>query len=242
MVADQLRARILAGELPDGATLPKQEDLFEEFGVGLPAIREALRILETEGLVTVLRGNVGGAVVRQPRPSKVAYMVGLVLESRDVGIEDVASALRRLEAVCVALAAERADRHETVVPRLRARIAESRAVVDDADAYVQQARGFHEDVVATCGNETMILVVGALESLWSAHVDTLTRRTAQFGPFLDLETRRHSIDEHVRLVDAIESGDTAGAEEIVLAHLAEPERYPFVAEGTTVRAALIGDA
>ena len=67
MVAGTLRRRILDGELEDGSWLPKQEDLIDEFGVSKPSMREAMRILETEGLLTVQRGNVGGAVVHTPR-------------------------------------------------------------------------------------------------------------------------------------------------------------------------------
>src|SRR4029079_12199745 len=49
LVAAALRSRILSGRLPDGSMLPKQEELIEEFKVSKPSMREALRILETEG-------------------------------------------------------------------------------------------------------------------------------------------------------------------------------------------------
>src|SRR5438309_709655 len=84
MVAAALRKRIVSGGIEDGGMLPKQEDLMAEFGISLPPMREALRILETEGLITVRRGNTGGAVVHQPQATKAAYMLGLVLQSRDV--------------------------------------------------------------------------------------------------------------------------------------------------------------
>jgi GntR family transcriptional repressor for pyruvate dehydrogenase complex len=89
MVADVLRRRILAGQLADGSMLPKQEELIDEFGVSKPSMREALRILETEGLITVQRGNVGGAIVHAPQASNAAYMLGLVLQSRSVSLYDV---------------------------------------------------------------------------------------------------------------------------------------------------------
>ncbi|HRE03853.1 MAG TPA: GntR family transcriptional regulator, partial [Ilumatobacteraceae bacterium] len=57
MVADVLRQRILSGELGDGSIIGKQEELIEEFNVSKPSIREALRILETEGLISVQRGK-----------------------------------------------------------------------------------------------------------------------------------------------------------------------------------------
>src|SRR4051794_13103182 len=84
MVAAVLRDRIVSGELEDGAMLPKQEDLLAEFRISPPPMREALRILETEGLITVRRGNTGGAIVHRPQPGKAAYMMGLVLQSRAV--------------------------------------------------------------------------------------------------------------------------------------------------------------
>ena len=63
-VAGELRARILASDGDYG--FPTQDQLVTEFGVSYPSIREALRILETEGLVTVRRGKVGGAEVHRP--------------------------------------------------------------------------------------------------------------------------------------------------------------------------------
>ncbi len=242
LVAGELRERILTHELPDGASIPKQEDLLEEFGVSAPPVREALRILETEGLVRVRRGNAGGATVQAPRPEKVAYMIGLVLQARGVSVEDVAAAMSRLEPVCAALAARRADRKTRVVAPLRRVLVSSRAALDDPDEYVRQARRFHETLVANCGNDTMILLVGALESLWSAHVDTLARGPAQLGAFSAAATRAASYDEHVALLDAIEAGDADRAEELAAAHLAEPARHEFVAAGTIVRGSLLRDA
>src|SRR5512141_1942510 len=63
MIANDLRNRILNGEIADGEMLPRQEELLEAFRVSMPSLRGALQILETERLITVLRGSVGGAVV-----------------------------------------------------------------------------------------------------------------------------------------------------------------------------------
>jgi DNA-binding FadR family transcriptional regulator len=69
-VAAELRQRILVG--PPAQHLPTQDQLVKEFGVSYPSVREALRILETEGLVTVRRGSVGGAEVHRPDQSSAA--------------------------------------------------------------------------------------------------------------------------------------------------------------------------
>ena len=64
-LADELRERILDGRLIDGSVLPKQDEIVEQFGVSKPSAREAFCILETEGLITVRRGSIGGSVVTQ---------------------------------------------------------------------------------------------------------------------------------------------------------------------------------
>ena len=62
LVASKLRDDILSGRLKEGDVLPSQEALFAEFGVSPPALREAIHLLETDGLISVRRGNVGWRV------------------------------------------------------------------------------------------------------------------------------------------------------------------------------------
>jgi GntR family transcriptional repressor for pyruvate dehydrogenase complex len=223
MVAGALRTRILSGELADGAMLPKQDELLEEFGVSLPPIREALRILETEGLVTVQRGNVGGAIVHAPQESKVVYMMGLVLQSRQAPLGDVLAAFTAFEPACAAACASRPDRADTVLPVLRATLDAAESAIDDAATYTGLARQFHIDLVANCGNQSMRLVVGALESLWTVHVDHMARRIDRHGGFDDLAARRASSREHEKLYARIEKGDARGAEQVARAHYSSPE-------------------
>src|SRR5437868_49816 len=104
--------------MSDGATLPKLDDLTAEFGMTKSTVREACRILETEGLLTVRRGTGGGAVAHSPSAQTAAYTIGLVLQSQQVSIPDVASAVHRFEPLCAELCAERPDRSTTVLPAL----------------------------------------------------------------------------------------------------------------------------
>ena len=97
MVAGVLRQRILDGELPDGAELPKQEDLLAEFGISQPPLREALRILESERLITVRRGNQGGAVVHRPSETAAASLVAMLLQSRDATLGQLLDAMAAID-------------------------------------------------------------------------------------------------------------------------------------------------
>lgn len=218
MVAGILRDRILSGELADGSLLAKQEELIQEFNVSKPSVREALRILETEGLITVLRGNTGGAVVHVPQTSSAAYMLGLVLQSKHVELRDVGAALKHIEPICAGLCAERDDRKTAVVPRLR-EVHEAALAEDDEVQFTELMREFHEETVALCGNQTMIQLVGALETLWTAHERQWARKQTLDGTFPRPTVRSNSLKQHEQIITLIEAGKTQKVAELAREHL-----------------------
>jgi DNA-binding FadR family transcriptional regulator len=240
VVASALRDQILSGALRDGGALPKQDDLLEEFNVSLPSLREALSILETEGLLTVQRGNVGGAIVHAPTPEQTAYTAALVLQSRRVLIDDVVQALRLLDPLCASLCAGRKDRRRTVVPVLTETVDAAReALENDPERYARMARLFHEQMVAHCGNESLILMVGALEWIWGAHDDQLAIRTAQLGPAVEKRSRETSHAEHERILAAIVAGDPRAADLAARDHYEGPATHALLGRGLIVHAGLL---
>jgi GntR family transcriptional regulator, transcriptional repressor for pyruvate dehydrogenase complex len=220
VVASALRDVILRGEL---TVLPRIEDLTEQFQVGAPALREAMRILETEGLITVRRGNVGGADVHLPTPETVAYMVSLVLQSKATEVRDVGLALRQLEPLCAALCAARPDRHETVVPELRALLEEQTDALGDRSRFGESIHRFHRTIVTGCGNESLVVVVGALEVVWSGHTHTVYGRD-EHGE-ADIALWKAGLRDHERIVDAIAGGDANAASKAAAKHLEATQTY-----------------
>ena len=109
LLATHLRARILRGEFKPGDTLPPETDLMADLQVSRPTLREALRILETESLISVHRGARGGARVLKPDLSVAARYVGLVLQVENTTIVDVYQTRLVLEPACARLLAEAAD-------------------------------------------------------------------------------------------------------------------------------------
>lgn len=225
MVAGILRDRIVRGELEDGALLPRQEDLLTEFNVSKPSLREALRILEAEGLINVRRGNQGGAVVHVPTADNAAYMIGLVLKFRSVPIADIAEAIKRIEPVCAGLCAAREDRGTEVLPALRRIHDDIVDNIDDAVAFTRLSRHFHEELVARCGNETLILIVGALERLWSAQEEAWAERAQAAGTFPERHYRESGVKAHKRIITLIESGDVERLHKHAREHLESSLRY-----------------
>jgi DNA-binding FadR family transcriptional regulator len=239
MVAAKLRERILSGEIRDGGVLPKHEELLQEFQISLPSVREALRILETEGLVTVQRGNVGGAIVHLPNPDNAAYTLALILQSRCVPLNDVIRGIQQLEPSCVGACARRPDRLRQVVPALREVLEAADAVIEDPIAYGREAQRFHNLLVASCGNETTILVLGALQSLWWGQVQGVRQRRVGSAIFADETQREESYKEHWIILRAIEQGDFEGGERAARAHLFNPRSDAFVESDLLVDASLV---
>ncbi|HEU5150290.1 MAG TPA: GntR family transcriptional regulator [Iamia sp.] len=222
-VAGQLRERIVTGELSEGTVLPKQEDLLAEFGVSKPSLREALRILEAEGLVLVRRGKVGGAVVQSPPVDSTARGIEVALRSRRVTPDEVATALRHLEPVCARLCASRPDREEAVLPVLREAHEAGAAALDDIRRYTVETRRFHAALVETCGDQTIALLLGALEricaeasSQWADEVST--QGVAADDPISDPAYRAEAVAAHAALIELIEAGDADGAERLTREH------------------------
>jgi DNA-binding FadR family transcriptional regulator len=224
-VADQLRARILSGELEDGSLLPKEEELRELYPVSKPTFRESMRILESEGLIRVRRGNVGGAVVHRPTAHQVSYALGLVLATEQVTIDEVALALRQIEPACAALCALRRDRSRMVLPELRRLHERFERSINDLVAVVGWSREFHEAIVRLCGNKPMIVMASALERMWSVHEKGWASRIAESDP-VRMSERVAAGRVHAELIDLIAAGDAEEVARVARNHLAHAQRTP----------------
>jgi DNA-binding FadR family transcriptional regulator len=218
LVAAHLRELIVAGELRDGDEIPREADLIEQFGVSRPSVREALRVLETEGLVHIRRGNVGGAVVRRPTAASAAYHLSLTLRVNEVTHEDLAAARLAIEPICAALAANRSDR-QAIADELTALVDASERCTTTAD-FTEQAHAFHRRLTELCGNTTVMLLAGTLESVWGAQ----ETRALAFELRSDVtKERRRSVAAHRRLIAAIAMGDGDKASREMRKHLAEAQ-------------------
>lgn len=224
IVASKLRTQILRGELVAGDRLPTEEALLSQFPVAKASLREAMRILETEGLVSVQRGSKGGVEVHTPSAADAAYTLGLVMTVQRVPLDDLALAIRQLEPICAILCAERADRNRRLVPRLRSLQAQAKEKLDHQLAFTDLTRRFHEEIVAACQNRTLALLVGTLEALWSSHVKAQAHIDHAKGQPQSLSNRRSALDEHQRILDAIAAGDPGQIRRSLAEHLQRVQR------------------
>jgi GntR family transcriptional regulator, transcriptional repressor for pyruvate dehydrogenase complex len=204
-IADELRRLIILGELDEGDSLGHEPDLIERFGVSRPSLREALRILEAEGLISVIRGVQGGVVVHRPDQRLTARTAAIVLQANNVPLADVFEARTIIEPAAVRLVASGRNRR-SCARKLRTLIAEEEAAIDDPEAFGLANARFHEELVAMAGNQTLTIVAEMLNEVVARAVTVVSQAEADTG------TRRRGVRSQERLASLIEQGETDEAE------------------------------
>ena len=206
-IADELRGLIVSGKLSDGESLGHEPDLVERFGVSRPSLREALRILEAEGLITVVRGMLGGVVAHHPDGRLTARTAALVLQARNVPLADVHEARSLLEPAAVRLIASKRSRRAAVA-ELRKLIDEQARAIDDPEVFTRANARFHDRLVALAGNQTLGIVAEMLNEIVARAVAALSKTAADSST----ATRRRGVRSQERLVSLIEAGKADEAE------------------------------
>jgi GntR family transcriptional regulator, transcriptional repressor for pyruvate dehydrogenase complex len=218
LVATHIRRRIVFRQLQQGDALPPETALMQEFNISRPTLREAFRILESEGLITVRRGARGGARVQEPSSDVAARYAGLVLQHRGATLDDVLKARVTVALPAARLLASRRDR-AAVADKLQERL-------DTLDP-AEPAR-FHEFnalVVELAGNETLLLLTAMLEHISSVAAVTFARGHRREEDKLLRAAHR----TRQKLIDLIRAGDANKAEKLWKDHLTESGR--ILAEG-----------
>lgn len=224
LVAATLRRQIVRGELVEGAILPNENELMEQFSVSRPTLREAFRVLESEGLIRIMRGSNGGARVQRPEPAVGARFTALLLQMRGATLEDVQQARMVLEPAAVRMLAERPTKK--VIRALRAAVA---AEEDAADRPMQNALAsaqFHETIMDLAGNVTLGVLAGMLHEIV---VSAYTSAVDAGNPAEGRTPLKRGIETHRKVVDLIEAGDPEGAERHWRNYLAASGRYLYSA-------------
>ena len=219
VVADRIRDLIVTGVLADGERLPPLESLLDEFGISGPSMREALRMLESEGLITVQRGKVGGAIVHRPSYAAAASTLALVLRNQHTEIADVARSLAVLERECAVLCARRPDRARTVVPALRKLNDTARDLLDAEElTFTDAMTAFHEELMRGCGLATLALATRAIGAIWIVSVRQWATENGAHGTFVTREERELWLERQARLVQLIDAGDETGVAQMMTEH------------------------
>lgn len=210
-VLDRLMLRIQTGEIAPGAQLPPERELMEQYGVGRPAVREALQALERSGIVEISHGERARVVVpsAQGLIQQIASGARHLLQMQPETLEHLKQARIFLEEGTARMAAQRATAAD--LADLRARIQAHRDSLPRLDEFLAHDMAFHRAIARISGNPIFPAIVEALFQWAREDYQPLVRAPG---------AEQLTLEEHTRLVDAIEARDPDAAAAAVRAHLA----------------------
>lgn len=206
IVYEELKRQILIGEIAPGTRMMEVE-LADEMGVSRTPVREAIRKLEKEGLVSI-------------EPRRGAY-------ASDISIKDIVDVMevrQDLEGMAAGLAAIKATKEEKEA--LKKATEEYRRAVETGsiDEIIKWDEAFHKRVVSCSGNKTLIQLVSQVQEL------ALRFRYIYYDDFSRFEGQPM---EHKDIVDAIISGDAEKARRSADEHISRLKEF-VIKEGETV--------
>lgn len=222
-VTERLLAKIRAGEFAEGERLPSERQLMQNFGVGRPAIREALQNLERMGLIAITHGE--RASVRPISAQTVIGQVGAItrhlLSSSPRTLEDLKEARLFFEVGMVRIAAERATAAD--VAAIRAALAEHEAAVAVPTHFLDRDMAFHRSIAAVARNPIYTALSEAMFGWLAAFHTELVRASG---------AENLTIDEHRRIVERIAAHDVDGAARAMTMHLTRANKlYSMIGHG-----------
>jgi GntR family transcriptional regulator, transcriptional repressor for pyruvate dehydrogenase complex len=200
VLANELRERILSGEYPEGTPLPPERELVVQTRMSRTTVREALRILEVQGLIRIKAGRAGGAFVQQPGEENVASSLDLLIRGRKLRLASVHETREAIEPSCARLAAL----HRTTGDLGRLEAAnDAIAGSGDLDDFLKANVDWHVAVATASHNEILTGIMMAL----SRAIYTVTNTEG----FIDDEVRDITVRAHRSVTRAIKDKDPEAA-------------------------------
>ncbi|GLZ48131.1 GntR family transcriptional regulator [Actinomycetospora sp. NBRC 106375] len=208
VLANELRERILSGEYPEGTPLPPERELVVQTRMSRTTVREALRILEVQGLIRIKAGRAGGAFVQHPGEESVADSLELLIRGRRLRLASVHETREAIEPSCARLAAQ----HRTA-DDLRALTAANETIAASAslEEFLQANVDWHVAVATAGHNEILTGIMMAL----SRAIYTTTHNEG----FVDEDVRLITVRAHRSVTRAIRDKDPDAAARRMTRHV-----------------------
>jgi GntR family transcriptional repressor for pyruvate dehydrogenase complex len=206
-LAQEIVHEIVSRKLPPGTLLSSEAQMLEDYGVGRGSLREALRILEVHGLITMKPGRNGGPMVIEVGSRDFGRMSSLFFHIGGVTFRQLVEARLLLEPLMARLAAERRGQE------LLAAVVDPEATpVEDDGQYFDATGDFHKTVASMSANPVLNLMCSSLEEIFRDQVS---------GLLSPKEMRRHVLEVHSAIADAIARGEADAAEKLMREHMQE---------------------
>ncbi len=212
VLAGILREKILGGDLNEGMPLPNERELGSQAGLSRASVREALRILEGEGLIATRIGRNGGSAVLRPTSATIERAVGIFVRGQGIRLQAVLETRSAIEPPSARFAAlHRTDEDLEEIAQCHAKL-EQASKAGDIPGYVRANLEWHVQVVRASHNELLIAFISAVSQ--SVYADT------DVEGFNSVVVRNAVIRAHSQVMAAIKARDGDAAARRMERHVA----------------------
>ena len=209
IVQDALRENRKPGDL-----LVPERTMVEKYGAGRGTVREALRLLEVQGVISLKPGPHGGPVLRTPDGSHLASTVVLLMQLQGAPFRTIVEVRSALEPMISSLAAERISAE--CLDELRDTIERMHRQMDDQHSFLDANKRFHDVIARSSGNPLFGYMIESLLGI----MDGTT-----LGVDYPVHHRGAILVAHEEIFEALKSGDAAASAERMRRHIEAYERY-----------------
>ena len=202
VLAERLQQQILGGTYAPGAALPTERELVTTTGLGRGSVREALRILEAQGLVRTRAGRYGGSVVARPTDALLATHINLFARGNSVSLRALVEARQALEPMVAHLAARNRTAEDlAALKAISKRI--DQAAIDDVPLFLQENVNWHSALAAASHNDLL--------RAFTASISAQMFEASRLDKFASPDVRGLVTHAHRRILQAIEAQDAGAA-------------------------------
>ena len=214
LVAQQIVADIQRrGNVP-GDRLPPEKAMLEQYQIGRGTLRESLRYLELQGLISLKPGPGGGPVVEKPTGAGLATVISLLLQMENAPYRNIVEARGSLEPAMSRLAAQRMSDEELAT--LRDNLDRMLAGIDDSEVFAQTNQEFHDIIAHSSGNALFAHMIDALTGILD-------------GTSIGIEYPQHRRlavhQAHTRIYETLAAHDPVAAADAMREHIGEYTQY-----------------
>ena len=206
VIFDQIRERIVAGDLKPGDKLPSERTLMNMLQRSRPTVREALRMLEHAGLIQIIPG--GRAIVKEPSITSIQRPLEDMMTLQSISDAELFEYRFYIEEMMAEWAAQR--RTEEDLAALWDCIESSKELVDDFDAFLKKEIYFRLLVAEASHNRLAVIME---KVIYDAVVNAMTIALAPRTPEQRREINRNVIEDNKRVYEAIKARDSKLARE-----------------------------
>jgi DNA-binding FadR family transcriptional regulator len=214
LVAQRIVRDVMRGGMKPGDLLPPERTMLEKYETGRGTLREALRLLEFQGVIALKPGPRGGPVLLDPDASHLANTVVLLMQLKEAPFRTIVEVRSALEPMISSLAAVRIT--DESIKELGATIEDMRDNLDDQHIFLDANKSFHDIIAWSSGNPLFGYIVDSLLGIMDGTV---------IGIDYPSPRRTAILKAHENIYAAISSRDPVASEELMRKHIDEYVRY-----------------